>query len=154
MVNPRFGGILVEPFHFNLRERIRILLSDCMGNPFLAHPRIFIVYDEISIAKMLSVILQMHLFDAIPYADPQVALEAARAAPPEYLISDIVMQGMTGIELAILLEREIPGCKVLLCSGQPEAPELIRKAKEAGHSFSFLQKPVHPTKLVEALKGL
>jgi FixJ family two-component response regulator len=125
-----------------------------MSNAFSAHPRIFIVDDELSIAKMLSVILQMHLFDAIPYADPQAALEAARAAPPEYLISDIAMQGMTGIDLAILLKREIPSCKVLLFSGQPEAPELIRKAKEDGHSFSFLQKPVHPTKLVEALKGL
>ena len=125
-----------------------------MGNPFQALPRVFVVDDEISNAKMLSVILQMHLFDAVPYADPQVALEAARAAPPEYLISDIAMQGMTGIDLAILLEREIPACKVLLFSGRPEAPELIRQANEAGHSFSFLQKPIHPTKLVEVLKGL
>jgi DNA-binding NtrC family response regulator len=125
-----------------------------MGNPFLAHPRILIVDDEISIAEMLSVVLQMHLFDAIPYTDPRMALEAARAEPPDYVISDIKMQGMTGIELAVLLEEEIPGCKVLLFSGQPEAPELIRKAKEAGHSFSFLQKPIHPTKLVEALRAL
>jgi len=56
-----------------------------MGNPFESHPRIFVVDDEISIAKMLCVILQMHLFDAIPFADPQVALEAARAEPPDYL---------------------------------------------------------------------
>jgi len=57
---------------------------------------------------MLCVILQMHLFDAIPFADPQVALEAAREEPPDYLISDIVMQGMTGIELAILFRARGP----------------------------------------------
>jgi DNA-binding NtrC family response regulator len=125
-----------------------------MENPFESHPRIFVVDDEISIAKMLSVILQMHLFDAIPFADAQEALEAARAEPPDYLISDIRMEGMTGIELAILLEQEVPACKVLLFSGQVDAPELIRQAKEAGHTFSFLQKPLHPTELVAALRKL
>ena len=125
-----------------------------MANPFESHPRIFVVDDEISIAKMLSVILQMHLFDAIPYGDPRVALDAARAAPPEYLISDLTMQGMTGIDLALALRRDIPACKVLLFSGQLDAPEMIRKASEAGHSFSFLQKPIHPTELVAALRKL
>ena len=125
-----------------------------MGNPFESHPRISVVDDEISIAKMLCVILQMHLFDAVPFADPQVALEAARAEPPDYLISDIVMQGMTGIELAVFFEREVPACKVLLFSGQVNAQELIRQAKEAGHTFSFLQKPLHPTELVAVLRKL
>jgi DNA-binding NtrC family response regulator len=125
-----------------------------MENPFESHPRIFIVDDEISIAKMLCVILQMHLFDTVPFDNPQMALEAARAEPPDYLISDIAMQGMTGIELAILVEREVPACKVLLFSGQVDAPEMIRQAREAGHTFSFLQKPLHPTELVAALRKL
>jgi PleD family two-component response regulator len=70
---------------------VRHLILNQMGNPFASHPRIFVVDDEISIARMLSVILQMHLFDATPYSDPLVALDDARAAPPEYLISDITM---------------------------------------------------------------
>jgi hypothetical protein len=48
----------------------------------------------------------------------------------------------------------MPLCKVLLFSGQPDAPEMIRNASEAGHSFTFLQKPLHPTELVAALKAL
>ena len=75
-----------------------------MDNPFQSHPRVFIVDDEISIAKMMSVVLQMNLFDAVPYDDPQLALNAARLAPPEYLISDIMMRGMTGIELATVVQ--------------------------------------------------
>jgi DNA-binding NtrC family response regulator len=125
-----------------------------MTNPFDSHPRIFVIDDELSIAKMLSVILQMHLFDAIPFSDPEAALEAARAAPPGYLISDIQMQGMTGIDLAIIFECAFPACKILLFSGQPDAPEHIRKASEAGHVFAFLQKPLHPNELVAALKQL
>jgi DNA-binding NtrC family response regulator len=125
-----------------------------MENPFESHPRIFVIDDELSIAKMLSVILQMHLFDAVPFADPQQALEEARSAPPDYLISDIQMQQMTGIEVAILFAHEFPACKVLLFSGQPDAPERMQQAREEGHDFAFLQKPLHPTDLVAALKTL
>lgn len=125
-----------------------------MGNPFESHPRVFVVDDEISIAKMLSVILQIHLFDATPFADPVAALEVARVSPPEYLISDIAMEGMTGIELALIIRREIPGCKILLFSALAEGPELVRRAEEEGTTLSFLQKPVHPTELVSALRKL
>ena len=125
-----------------------------MGNPFDSHPRIFVVDDEAEIAKMLAVILQMNLFDAVPYTNPQAALEAAKAASPDYLISDIVMPEMSGVELAILLKQEIPTCKVLLFSGQVGASDLLRSAKEAGHDFMLVQKPIHPTKLVEAIRSL
>jgi DNA-binding NtrC family response regulator len=123
-------------------------------NPFKAHPRIFVVDDEISIAKMMSVILQMNLFDAVPFSDPKAALDAARVNPPDYLISDIAMQGMTGIELAVLLQRGIPRCKILLFSGQVGAAEMIQDARQEGHSFAFLQKPIHPSELVRVIKNL
>lgn len=138
----------------NRRGVFCIQVPHPMESPFKSYPRIFVVDDEIAIAKMLSVMLQMHLFDAIPYADPLAALEAARAEPPQYLISDIRMHGMTGIELAVLVRREIPTCKILLFSGQVDAPELISQARDAGHSFAFLQKPLHPTELVAAIRSM
>ena len=125
-----------------------------MESAFKAHPRVFVVDDEFSIAHMMSVVLQMNLFDAIPYADPQEALVAARAQPPDFLISDIAMRGMSGIELAALAQQEFPECKVLLFSGQIDAPGLVKAAEEKGHHLRFLQKPVHPAELVETLKSL
>ena len=125
-----------------------------MENAFASRPRVFVVDDELDIAKLLVVILQMNLFDAVPFADPQAALEAARAEAPDYLISDIVMPEMTGIELAIAIRREIPTCKILLFSGKVGALELITSAVEAGHSFPLVEKPIHPTKLVEVIRDL
>jgi DNA-binding NtrC family response regulator len=125
-----------------------------MGNPFKSNPRIFVVDDEVQIAKMLVVILQMNMFDAVPYSDPEAALQAAKQDPPDYLISDVVMSGIDGIQLAIAIRKEIPACKVLLFSGQVGAPELIEKAKEAGHRFELVQKPIHPKSLVETLLRL
>jgi DNA-binding NtrC family response regulator len=125
-----------------------------MENPFESHPRVFIVDDEMSIAKMMSVVLQMNLFDAVPYDDPQQALADARVAPPDYLISDIMMKGMTGIELATAIRRELSGCKILLFSGQLDAPQMVQEARSSGFDFPFLQKPIHPTDLVAVLRSL
>jgi DNA-binding NarL/FixJ family response regulator len=98
--------------------------------------------------------LQMNHFDAIPYSDPLLAVHAAKTTPPDYLVSDIAMPGMTGIEVAIAIQREAPKCKVLLFSGQVGASELIKNATAAGHSFELLQKPIHPKELVEAIRNL
>jgi DNA-binding NtrC family response regulator len=125
-----------------------------MDNPFESHPRVFVVDDEIDIAKMLSVVLQMHLLDAVPFADPREALESARATPPDYLISDIAMEAMSGLELAAIFSKEIPACKVLLFSGLADGAELVDQANRDGQKFSFLQKPVHPTALVATLRSL
>ena len=46
------------------------------------------------------------------------------------------------------------GFSLTAVSRVPEALELISQAKEAGHTFSFLQKPLHPTELVAALRKL
>jgi DNA-binding NtrC family response regulator len=117
-------------------------------------PRVFIVDDELDIAKMLAVILQMNMFDAIPYSDPLAALQAAKDSPPDHLISDIVMPGLNGIDLAIAMQLEAPRCKILLFSGQLGAPDLIEKAAAAGHRFELATKPIHPTKMVAALRSL
>jgi DNA-binding NtrC family response regulator len=114
-----------------------------MTNPFQSQPRIFVVDDELEIAKMLSVVLQMNLFDAIPHSDPRGALEAAKASPPDYLISDILMPEMNGIELAISIRQAIPSCKVLLFSGHADAAGLIENAKTQGYNFTLVQKPIH-----------
>jgi DNA-binding NtrC family response regulator len=125
-----------------------------MGNPFESYPRIFVVDDELSIAQMLSVVLQMNLFNATPYANPGAALEAARTSPPDYLLSDIVMPEMNGIELAIAIRSEVPNCKILLFTGHLGASELISEAKKVGQVFSLIEKPIHPTELVATIRSL
>jgi DNA-binding NtrC family response regulator len=125
-----------------------------MENPFDLHPSIFVVDDDLSIAKMLSVILQMNLFDAKPYGCPLEALAAARENAPDYCISDISMPAMTGIELAIKLKREMPACKVLLFSGEDNSSKLVRDAQAEGHNFNLVEKPIRPEHLISALQAL
>ncbi|NYF53983.1 response regulator [Tunturiibacter gelidoferens] len=125
-----------------------------MENPFETQPSIFVVDDEEEIAKMFAVVLQMNLFNAVPYFDPLAALEAARISPPDYLLTDVMMPGLNGVELAMAVRAIAPGCKMLIFSGQESSGAMIEIANEQGYDFTLVLKPIHPTKMVELIRGL
>ena len=70
------------------------------------------------------------------------------------LISDVVMDGMNGIESAIEICKILPNCKVLLVSGNNRTADLLKDALEQGHNFDILAKPVHPTVIIDRLKSM
>lgn len=110
--------------------------------------RVFVVDDESTIARTLATILCQKGFNASPYTNPLNALEAAQYLVPDLLISDVAMPELSGIELAIQMKAQHPGCKVLLFSGQATTANLLEEARNAGHDFVLLTKPVHPTDLL------
>jgi CheY-like chemotaxis protein len=80
--------------------------------------------------------------------DGNEALETALVTPPEMLITDVILPGMSGIELAIKMRRIFPECKILLFSGQAATVDLLATANSAGHHFNLLSKPIHPKDLL------
>jgi DNA-binding NtrC family response regulator len=110
--------------------------------------RVFVVDDERVIATTLAAILQLNGFIADSFVRPFDALDAARVNPPHLLISDVVMPDISGVELAIRMKAICPDCKVLLFSGQAATADLLLAAREQGHDFQLLSKPVHPTELL------
>ncbi len=81
--------------------------------------------------------------------DGEHALELAEVAPPDLLLSDVMMgPGMDGTELAIALIELCPQCKVLLFSGHAATRDLLEKARAGGHNFTLLNKPLHPADLL------
>jgi DNA-binding NtrC family response regulator len=111
-------------------------------------PMVLVVDDEKIIADTLSIILTKSGFDTMTAYDATTALALAKATPPDLLISDVVMPGMTGVELAITMSEVHPACKVLLFSGQAATIDLLAEARESGHDFTTLSKPVHPTDML------
>jgi DNA-binding response OmpR family regulator len=116
---------------------------------------VFVVDDERLIVQTLKMILTQSGFAASGFEDPLQALEAAATGPvPDLLISDVVMPGMSGIDLAVQFRKDYPTCKVLLFSGQAATADMLATAKLQGHEFEVLAKPVHPSDLLAKLRSL
>ncbi len=114
---------------------------------------VFVVDDEAVIAQTLAMILNRAGFHATAFDHPEKAIAARSDLMPDLLISDVVMPGMTGIELAIHFRQAHPGCKILLFSGQAATADLLEKAREQGHDFEILSKPIHPADLLAKLRN-
>jgi DNA-binding response OmpR family regulator len=115
-------------------------------------PRVLVVDDETSIADTVTTILSMSGYAAMAAYDGDDALETALVSPPHLLITDVVLPGMNGIELAITIQRVFPDCQILLFSGQATTVDLLTAAGSAGHHFTLLSKPVPPERLLAMVK--
>jgi len=87
------------------------------------------------------------------FDDPQKALAACSTHPPDLLITDVLMPGMTGIELATRVKSFLPQCAVFLLSGRAEATDLLEEARQRGQDFDLILKPVHPDDLLTKIRA-
>ena len=115
-------------------------------------PVVLVVDDEEVIAITLAAILSNNGFAPLTAFDGKSALEMAEVIPPELVISDVMMPGMTGVELAIEMTRRFTACQVLLFSGQSGTTDLVAEARANGHDFTLLQKPLHPDVLMARVR--
>lgn len=109
---------------------------------------VYVVDDEKIITHTLTAILGQKGYSAVGFTNPLEALESAIAQPPAILISDVIMPEMDGIELAIEFQARFPGCRITLLSGQIATEDLLESARERGHDFTVLAKPIHPQELL------
>ena len=119
-----------------------------------AEIRIFVVDDEPIIARTLQVILRQNGFAVSSFTNPLELLERLDEEMPHVVISDVMMPGLSGVDLAVQIKQRHPSCKILLFSGAASAAELLMKASGLGHQFQLLSKPVHPTDLLKNLREL
>jgi len=111
-------------------------------------PMVLVVDGEAAAADTLAEILKGNGYAAIAAYDGEGALENAFVMPPQVVISDVELPGMSGIELAIELRSKFPDCRFLLFSrngtrSDPQAP-----ARYRGQEFEVLGKPILPGDLL------
>jgi DNA-binding response OmpR family regulator len=116
-------------------------------------PYVLVVDDEPVLADSLTRILRTAGYAAATAYDAETALALAELAPPQFLVSDVRLPGMDGIELAIRLCRSIPDCKVLLISADDPIDRLTGP-ECSGYRLRFLRKPFHPERLLHELSAV
>lgn len=117
-------------------------------------PSILIVDDETRLADTMTAILNISGFCAFTAYEGSEAFKMAQEIQPDYLLTDVVMPGMNGVELAIAVRKMRPETNILLFSGQAGTIDLLEDARQAGYSFDVLEKPMHPVRLIEHLKRM
>jgi CheY-like chemotaxis protein len=111
-------------------------------------PVVLVVDDEPLVAETLSLILSRAGFAATAVHNGAEALRFAQAIRPAFLLTDVHMPGINGVELALAFAHFFPECKVLLFSGTATAADLA-PATNAGVQFPMLLKPIHPTEIIK-----
>lgn len=116
--------------------------------------RVLVADDERIIANTLALILTSSGFEARAVYSGEKAIETAAEMKPDVLICDVILGGISGVEVAIRVSKILPECKVVLLSGQAATADLLDRAEKEGYRFEILAKPIHPKVLLEHVAGL
>ena len=113
--------------------------------------RVLVVDDQRDMADVMTVLVEMLGHEARAAYDGKSGLVAARANPPDLILVDIGMAGMSGYEFARLVRREpaLASTRLVAVTGYGR-PEDRERAREAGFD-RHLTKPVVESTLLSLL---
>ncbi len=114
--------------------------------------KIIVIDDEALIAETVVEILNGQGFDAISVSSGASAIELAKTVRPAIVLSDVIMPGLNGIETGIKIREIVPSCRIILFSGQAATVDLLEQARQRGHRFDILAKPIKPERLISVIK--
>jgi two-component system, cell cycle sensor histidine kinase and response regulator CckA len=123
-----------------------------MADPEIPPATILVVEDEEEVRALARDVLEMNDYRVLEALDVADATRLAETHPGsiDLLITDVVMPGVSGPELARRLRAHRPGLRVLCMSGYPESLDQ-RIAGEAGWT-AWLQKPFTPDILLQKVR--
>ncbi len=111
--------------------------------------RILVVDDDIAIRRFIARTLATQDHAVTEAEDGPAALELLADTRFDLVISDIIMPGMDGIELALVLAKRHPDLVVILMSSY--GPERQRAQDLEGITDRVLAKPFAPAELFQTV---
>lgn len=117
-----------------------------MSDPNQFHA--FVVDDDAEIRASLCELLETVGWRASRFSLAREALKSIKSDPPDALVLDVQMPGMSGLELLAEL-KAIDGPPVVLISAHGDIPMAVQAMQEG--AYTFLEKPYDPRRLLSAL---
>jgi PAS domain S-box-containing protein len=113
---------------------------------------ILVVEDEVAVRKMVREILVKLGYRVLEASDGQTALElcGATSEPIHLMVTDVVMPGMAGPDLARAVKILRPEAKLIFMSGYTQHSPLHQDVFEPG--AHFLQKPFTPEQFAQYVR--
>jgi hypothetical protein len=112
---------------------------------------LMVVEDESSVREMTTIVLRRAGYDVHPVADGAEAMRrlGELETPIDVLVTDVVMPGMSGIDLAEQVLDRYPAAGVVMLSGY--TAETLDLERIVGRGGIFLSKPVPSEDLLSAV---
>jgi CheY-like chemotaxis protein len=117
-------------------------------------PKILVVDDHEAVRRALSKLL-IRGGGWEPCGEAATAAEAiekARHLRPDIVLLDITLPDFSGFEVAAVIQKELPDCKILIVS-QHEPAQMLSKAQELG-ARGYVTKAKLSTDLLPAIRAL
>jgi CheY-like chemotaxis protein len=118
--------------------------------------RILVVDDERPILDSLREIIVSAGYNVFSASSSEEALAKSSEFSPDVLLTDVLIPGTNGFELALQIKKSYPNCRLLFFSGQATTAQLatdyIQIFTRLGYRFALLPKPIHPTELLKKLE--
>jgi two-component system cell cycle sensor histidine kinase/response regulator CckA len=135
---PRVDGAPEVPF------QSRVAAAQSPGRP---GGQILLVEDDDGVRELMGDVLEVAGYEVSAHARGEAALAAAESLTIDLLVTDVIMPGMSGGELAKRLEERQPGVRVLFVSGY--AGEALARQACIRRGERFLQKPFREQELLD-----
>jgi CheY-like chemotaxis protein len=112
--------------------------------------RILVVDDEQLVRDLTVHVLERAGYDVVSVGCGRRALELVEEEHVDLIVSDVVMPGLTGVELLIELRDSRPNLPVVLMTGGSPEPDRTMKALELG-ACAIVYKPYTHAELRDAV---
>jgi two-component system C4-dicarboxylate transport response regulator DctD len=112
--------------------------------------RILVVDDEQIVRDLAVQVLRRAGYDVVSAGRAHDALEMVAAGSVDLVVSDVVMPGLSGVELLTELHERWPELPVVLMTGGSPEPERTSGALELGAS-AIVYKPFSHAQLTDAV---
>ena len=118
-----------------------------------ARPRVLVVDDEAPLRELIVVTLG-EAFECTEAADGEEALAMVTAEPPDLVFLDVMLPGMSGIDVlrAMRANPDLSDVAVVVVSAW-QGPQDVAAALESG-ADGFLEKPFRVDELASVARGL
>ncbi len=111
--------------------------------------RILVVDDDTALAEMIGIVLRTEGFETHFCADGAQAIDAFHSAQPDLVLLDLMLPGMSGIDVCALI-REESGVPIIMLTAKSDTADVV-KGLESG-ADDYVVKPFNPKELVARIR--
>src|ERR1700742_4485166 len=113
-------------------------------------PRVLVVDDDSALAEMLGIVLRSEGFEPAFVADGNAAVHAFRQAKPDIVLLDLMLPGLSGIDVCRAIRAE-SGTPIIMLTAKSDTVDVVL-GLESG-ADDYVVKPFKPKELVARMRA-